>query len=152
MQVNLDVADLHPENLLKGELRAGAFDLVLSDIEVGHPPGFDEAPLLVADLIELVTPKLDLSANHLKIGKVRVVNATLSVAHHAEGKTNLQHLLNDWKPTKSIKQRSTRVKGKEKNFIKTDPAMGFFVVFRFYGPLEGYINKTWLLNDFERIE
>ena len=32
MQVNLDVADLHPENLLKGELRAGAFDLVLSDI------------------------------------------------------------------------------------------------------------------------
>jgi len=27
--------------------------------------------------------------------------------------------------------------------------MGFFVVFRFYGPLEGYIEKTWVLNDFE---
>ena len=39
--------------------------------------------------------------------------------------------------------------GKEKNFIKTDPEKGFFVVFRFYGPLEGYINKTWVLNDFE---
>ena len=39
-------------------------------------------------------------------------------------------------------------KGKEKNFIKTDPDKGFFVVFRFYGPLEGYIEKTWKLNDF----
>lgn len=43
-------------------------------------------------------------------------------------------------------------KGKEKNFIKTDPAKGFFVVFRFYGPLEGYIDKTWVLNDFELVE
>jgi hypothetical protein len=40
-------------------------------------------------------------------------------------------------------------KGKEKNFIKTDPAKGFFVAFRFYGPLEGYIEKTWVMNDFE---
>jgi hypothetical protein len=43
-------------------------------------------------------------------------------------------------------------KGKEKNFIKTDPNKGFFVVFRFYGPLEGYIDKTWVLNDFELVE
>ena len=41
--------------------------------------------------------------------------------------------------------------GKEKNWIKTDPEKGFFVVFRFYGPLEGYIEKTWVLNDFELI-
>ena len=39
-----------------------------------------------------------------------------------------------------------------KNWIKTDPDKGFFVVFRFYGPLEGYIEKTWVLNDFELIE
>jgi hypothetical protein len=39
-------------------------------------------------------------------------------------------------------------KGKEKNFIKTDPDKGFFVAFRFYGPLEGYIEKTWGMNDF----
>jgi hypothetical protein len=43
-------------------------------------------------------------------------------------------------------------KGKEKNFIKTDPEKGFFVAFRFYGPLEGYIEKTWKLNDFELIK
>jgi len=43
-------------------------------------------------------------------------------------------------------------KGHEKNWIKTDPAKGFFVVFRFYGPTEGYIEKTWVLNDFELIE
>ena len=42
--------------------------------------------------------------------------------------------------------------GKDKNWIKTDPAKGFFVVFRFYGPLEGYIEKTWVLNDFELVE
>ena len=42
--------------------------------------------------------------------------------------------------------------GKEKNFIQTDPQKGFFVVFRFYGPLEGYIDKTWVLNDFELID
>ncbi|MEX1327870.1 MAG: DUF1254 domain-containing protein [Desulfobacterales bacterium] len=42
--------------------------------------------------------------------------------------------------------------GKEKNFIKTDPSKGFFVVFRFYGPLEGYIKKAWVLNDFELLE
>jgi hypothetical protein len=33
-----------------------------------------------------------------------------------------------------------------------DPVEGFFVVFRFYGPLEGYIEKTWVLNDFELVE
>ena len=40
----------------------------------------------------------------------------------------------------------------EKNWIKTDPKKGYFVVFRFYGPLEGYIDKTWVLNDFELVE
>jgi len=40
----------------------------------------------------------------------------------------------------------------EKNWIKTDPQMGYFVVFRFYGPLEGYIDKTWVLNDFELVK
>ena len=43
-------------------------------------------------------------------------------------------------------------KGNENNWIKTDPDEGFFVVFRFYGPLEGYIEKTWKLNDFELVE
>ncbi len=43
-------------------------------------------------------------------------------------------------------------KDKEKNFIKTDPDKGFFVVFRFYGPLEGYIEKTWVMNDFELLK
>lgn len=42
--------------------------------------------------------------------------------------------------------------GFEANWIKTNPSKGFFTVFRFYGPLEGYIDKTWVLNDFELIE
>ncbi len=42
-------------------------------------------------------------------------------------------------------------KGKDKNYIQTDPKKGFFVVFRFYGPESGYIDKTWVLNDFEKL-
>lgn len=41
--------------------------------------------------------------------------------------------------------------GKEKNWIKTVPGKGWFAVFRFYGPIEGYIDKTWVLNDFELV-
>jgi hypothetical protein len=41
--------------------------------------------------------------------------------------------------------------GKEKNWVPTNPDKGFFLVFRFYGPTEGYIDKTWVLNDLEQI-
>jgi hypothetical protein len=43
-------------------------------------------------------------------------------------------------------------KGKEKNWVPTNPKKGFFLVFRFYGPTEGYIDKTWVLDDLERKE
>jgi hypothetical protein len=43
-------------------------------------------------------------------------------------------------------------KGKEKNWVPTNPDKGFFLVFRFYGPTEGYIDKTWVLDDLERME
>jgi len=42
-------------------------------------------------------------------------------------------------------------KGMEENWVPTNPDKGFFVVFRFYGPLEGYIDKTWVLDDFELV-
>ncbi len=40
----------------------------------------------------------------------------------------------------------------ENNWIKTDPKKGFFLVFRFYGPLEGIMDKTWVLNDLEPVK
>jgi hypothetical protein len=43
-------------------------------------------------------------------------------------------------------------KGKEKNWVRTNGKKGFFVVFRFYGPKEGYIDKSWVLGDFERVK
>ena len=46
-------------------------------------------------------------------------------------------------PTSACEASSTRV--------PTNPDKGFFVVFRFYGPLEGYIEKKWVLNGFELI-
>jgi hypothetical protein len=41
--------------------------------------------------------------------------------------------------------------GKEKNWVPTKSGKGFFLVFRFYGPTEGYIDKTWVLNDLELV-
>ena len=42
-------------------------------------------------------------------------------------------------------------KGKEVNWIQTVPGKAWFVLFRVYGPLEPWFNKTWQLNDFEKI-
>ena len=42
--------------------------------------------------------------------------------------------------------------GKQKNWVPTHPDKGFFLVFRFYGPTEGYIDKTWVLNDLELVD
>jgi hypothetical protein len=43
-------------------------------------------------------------------------------------------------------------KSKEKNWVPTKSGKGFFLVFRFYGPTEGYIDKTWVLNDLELVK
>jgi len=42
--------------------------------------------------------------------------------------------------------------GKEKNWVPTHPDKGFFLVFRFYGPTESYIDKSWVANDLELID
>ena len=42
--------------------------------------------------------------------------------------------------------------GKETNWIQTVPEKAWFVLFRAYGPLEPWFEKTWQLNDFELLE
>jgi hypothetical protein len=37
--------------------------------------------------------------------------------------------------------------GQEKNWIQTVAGRGWFPIFRAYGPLEPYFDKTWKLND-----
>jgi len=37
--------------------------------------------------------------------------------------------------------------GKEKNWVQTTPDKGWFTLFRFYGPLEAFFDKTWKLDD-----
>ena len=49
----------------------------------------------------------------------------------------------------SISARSAPA-GKEKNWIQTVPGKGWFVLFRFYGPLEPFFDKTWKPDDIER--
>jgi hypothetical protein len=42
-------------------------------------------------------------------------------------------------------------KGQEKNWISTVPKKGWFPIFRFYGPLEPFFDKSWKLNDVEKV-
>jgi len=42
--------------------------------------------------------------------------------------------------------------GKEANWIPTDPARGFEVMFRLYAPTQALFDKTWTLPDVERVQ
>ena len=46
----------------------------------------------------------------------------------------------------------TPASGKERNWIRTVPGHGWFPIVRFYGPLDAYYDKSWILNDIERYE
>ena len=39
----------------------------------------------------------------------------------------------------------------ESNWVQTNSGNGWFVLFRFYGPEKPYYDRTWKLNDFDRI-
>ncbi|HVZ30831.1 MAG TPA: DUF1254 domain-containing protein, partial [Polyangiaceae bacterium] len=41
--------------------------------------------------------------------------------------------------------------GLQNNWIATQPGVGFFLYFRWYGPLEAYFDKSWRLPDVERM-
>jgi len=42
-------------------------------------------------------------------------------------------------------------KGKEKNWIETIPGKGWTMIFRLYGPLEPFFDKSWKLNDQDKL-
>ena len=42
--------------------------------------------------------------------------------------------------------------GQEANWVPTDPARGFEVMFRLYAPTQALFDKTWTLPDIERVE
>ena len=41
---------------------------------------------------------------------------------------------------------------REDNWVQTNPGVGFFLYFRWYGPLPPYFDKTWRLPDVERLD
>ena len=43
-------------------------------------------------------------------------------------------------------------KGFEKNWIPTVPGRGWFALFRLYAPTEAYFDRTWPLNDIEKVD
>lgn len=38
-----------------------------------------------------------------------------------------------------------------KNWVRTNPGEGWFVYFRIYGVKQEFLDRTWVLNDFERL-
>ena len=42
--------------------------------------------------------------------------------------------------------------GQENNWIQTDPSKGWNTIFRLYGPLEPFYDKTWKPGDPELVE
>jgi hypothetical protein len=42
--------------------------------------------------------------------------------------------------------------GTEEQWVQTNPGVGFFLYFRWYGPLEPYFDKSWRLPDVEHLE
>ena len=46
----------------------------------------------------------------------------------------------------------TAPKGFESNWVKTVPDRGFFPMFRWYGPLEPFFDKSWSLPDVELVK
>ncbi|MGQ3214506.1 MAG: DUF1214 domain-containing protein [Shinella sp.] len=42
--------------------------------------------------------------------------------------------------------------GKEANWVPTDPARGFELMFRVYGPTPAFFEKTWILPDVVKVE
>lgn len=46
----------------------------------------------------------------------------------------------------------TAPKGKEANWIATVPKKGWFTIFRVYGPLELWYDKTWKPGEIELVE
>jgi hypothetical protein len=42
--------------------------------------------------------------------------------------------------------------GKEANWIQTVPGKGWNCIFRFYGPLEPFFDRTWRLGEIELVK
>jgi hypothetical protein len=42
--------------------------------------------------------------------------------------------------------------GHEKNWLRTLPGKGYFVMLRLYGPTQPYFDKTWKLPDIQKIK
>jgi len=45
-----------------------------------------------------------------------------------------------------------RPPGKEKNWLRTVPGKGYFVILRLYGPTEPLLNQTWRPGDMEEMK
>lgn len=57
----------------------------------------------------------------------------------------------DGSRTKRRSRKSTTTLRMEHNWIQTIPGKGWNMLFRLYGPLEPWFDKTWKLSEIERV-
>ena len=53
--------------------------------------------------------------------------------------------------TRASAATAMRVGLQGKNWLKTLPGQGFFVILRIYGPTKAFFDKTWKPSDIEKV-
>lgn len=82
-------------------------------------------------------------------------NDTRCIIQNKEGKSDISSIMESLKVEENgdvkVYVGPKAPKGYENNWIPSNPSKGFFVYLRLYGPLEGYFDKTWKMNDVKKI-
>jgi hypothetical protein len=68
------------------------------------------------------------------------------------GQSSRQDLVKNADGSVDLYYGPTAPKGKEKNWVQTIPGQGWWVYLRFYAPTKAYFDKSWSMEDFERVE
>jgi hypothetical protein len=118
---------------------------------ISESPGFAIAPskgsLVAIFECASATSSVEQHANNpIAIALILIIRFNLEIDRSAEGDVSNKD------GTIDIYFGPEAPVGKEKNWVKTDPAKGWTGIFRLYGPLEPFFDQSWKLNDLEPLE
>lgn len=73
-------------------------------------------------------------------------------AQHISGRDSYQNLKKNADGSIDLYFGPTAPAGNESNWVQTNSGTGFFLYFRWYGPLQTYFDKSWKLPDVEKVK
>ncbi len=100
---NIQLKDLNDLNILTGKVA-----LALSDIKLDQPPGFSTSPLFELKKLTLELPEIDLLSPKWNVTQVAFETLNTSIERDAEGRTNLQQLVESWFPPNSATNKTQK--------------------------------------------